>query len=93
MRRAGIPALLLAASLPTACAGSTASVKPAIAPAPAELTAPCPSPRLLPGRALTQAEVERHWGADRAALVACRDRHGALVFFVAESRKGLIGGK
>jgi hypothetical protein len=32
----------------------------------------------LPDGPMTQAEVETYWRRDRAALAACRGRHGAL---------------
>lgn len=62
--------LLLAACGPRAPLG--------LDPPPADLLADCPAPLSLPLRDVTQAEVERLWGSDRARLRACRDRHRAL---------------
>lgn len=39
----------------------------------------CDRPGLLPNRALTQAEVETHWAADRAELIRCGMNLDALV--------------
>jgi len=44
------------------------------------------------GTPLTQAQVEALWLRDRASLLACRDRHGALVAFYAD-RDGRLRGK
>jgi hypothetical protein len=49
-----------------------------VAPPPAALVDPCPQPQGIPLRALTEAEVVIAWRRDRAALVTCGDRHGAL---------------
>lgn len=56
------------------------------------LTAPCPGPVRTHGTPLTQAQVEALWLRDRASLLACRDRHGALVAFYAD-RDGRLRGK
>ncbi len=70
------------ACLLTACNGSTTLRGPLqLGSAPGELTRPCPDPEPLPGRALSAGAVERAWARDRANLVACRDRHGAVVRF------------
>lgn len=70
LRLIGLPCLL------AACGGSTAS--DLVAP-PDALVVPCPVPVRLPDRALTQAEVEGAWGADRRALRGCGERHALLV--------------
>lgn len=62
----------------TGCSGSTVFVEPVVPNAPKELARDCPRPVLLPERTITQSEAEKFWGRDRAALVTCRDRHGAL---------------
>jgi hypothetical protein len=67
----------------TACAGSRAAD---IEPLPPSVAAPCPLPVVLPQRGLTQAEVERFWGADRDALRDCGARHGLAVAHVAGQR-------
>ena len=56
-------------------------------PPPADLLAPCPAPLSLPARDATQIEVERWWGADRAALRACQGRHEALAVWAT----GVVG--
>ena len=51
------------------------SGEPVSIPAPdAAITAPCDRPVALP-----EDPQVRHWAADRAALVACGERHGAMV--------------
>ena len=71
-------ALALALS---ACATSTTFVSepPRLDPPPADLTRPCGDPVRLAEGGLTAGEVAGLWGRDRASLVLCRDRHGALV--------------
>lgn len=90
MRLNAILTLPALACLLTACGGSTAFDRLAATTAGVDvrapdsaLTAPCPGPAALPARALTQAEVERYWGRDRAGLAVCRDRHSGLVRFYA----------
>lgn len=51
-----------------ACRGSVPGDVPL---PPAALLVPCDLPVKLPGRDATQAEVERWWGSDRAALREC----------------------
>ena len=46
------------------------------------LTEPCREARALGGEAMTQAEVERAWIADRAALRDCRARHWLAVEWI-----------
>lgn len=48
-------------------------------------------PTRLPLRAMTQAEVERAWASDRAALVTGRKRHKALVGWYAARDRALAG--
>lgn len=69
MTRVAWPCLL------AACGGSTASD---IVPPPEQVVAACVRPVDLPERALTQAEAEGYWGADRRALRGCAARHAAL---------------
>jgi hypothetical protein len=64
----------------TACAGSRAAD---VQPLPPSVAVPCHDPVALPQRGLTQAEVERLWGADRDALRDCGARHGLAVAHVA----------
>ena len=74
-------AALLCAALPFlgACATrSTPSVAPRFATIPQVLLLPCAEVADLPERDLTTAETVRLWGADRAALGACGDRHAAV---------------
>ncbi|MBK5928583.1 hypothetical protein [Rhodobaculum claviforme] len=54
-----------------------------LAPPPPALVAPCAAPVALPDRDATQAEVERWWGADRAALGDCAARHALLADWAA----------
>ncbi|HHN67530.1 MAG TPA: hypothetical protein ENK15_05780 [Thermopetrobacter sp.] len=61
-----------------------------VAPPPA-LTRPCARPARLPGRALAAAEVERFWGRDRANLIICRRRNGALVDYYRKRDRALGG--
>lgn len=75
------PILILMASacLLTACGGLTPSpVTPRLPPPPDEITRPCHAPVVV-----TLASGERDWLADRAALMACRARHGAMVDWAA----------
>jgi len=88
---------VLVAMLLSGCAGKSvvASVEAnriELAPAPIELTRVCPAPVDLPDRGLSQADVERLWSRDRASLVTCRNRHGALVRFY-QDRDGRITGR
>lgn len=60
---------------------------------PAEMVQEIPTPTRLPARAMTQAEVERAWSADRAALVTGRKRHVSLVNWYAARDAALRGGR
>ena len=62
--------LCIAACLLTGCAAS-----PSVDPA--RLIVPCDAPVVLPDRALSDQEIERLWGRDRAALRDCGARTGA----------------
>lgn len=84
---------MLSALTLTACAGSTASVKPDLRPAPGALTVACASPAKLPARGLSKREVETYWRRDRANLVSCKDRHGAVVTYYRQRDGRLIGGR
>lgn len=79
-----ILALLSAASVLTACAGSTrpgANARIVLPALPAETAAPCPGPQALPDNGMTQSEVEQYWARDRVNLAKCRDSKGAIVTF------------
>ena len=80
--------ILIPAFLLTGCFGSTRSDGPGIVAEtskvdrglvrerpPAEDRRPCDDPVALPRRKLSAGEVERHWSADRFALVDCAGRH------------------
>lgn len=68
--------MLLGAALGlTACVGSTGSTKVLLTNAPAELLRDCKLPIRLPEKELTQADVEKLWGTDRASLVKCYKKH------------------
>lgn len=84
---------ILSAFLLTACAGSTASVKPDLRPAPPYLVAACADPSKLPSRGLSRREIEVYWRRDRANLVSCKDRHGALVTYYRSRDGRLVGGR
>jgi hypothetical protein len=64
----------------TACGGLTPSpVTPRIDPPPDALTRACDAPVVV-----TLASGERAWLSDRAALVACGNRHAALSDWAAQ---------
>lgn len=67
-----------------ACSGS---VPVEVPPPPPALVGACAEPARLPVRALTQAEVERLWGADRGRLRDCAGRHRVLADW-AEGMRG-----
>lgn len=75
--------LITAGSVPLAQCASTLSGELRLDPPDASLTQTCAPPVDLPNRELTQAEVERFWGQDRAALIVCRDRLSGLVRYYA----------
>ncbi|WP_414832176.1 hypothetical protein [Afifella sp. YEN Y35] len=78
----------------TACGGSKilpVAEAPILEPAPAELSAPCADPVTLPGRGLTQAEVEKLWARDRVALTRCGLTKRAVVEFYARRDAALSG--
>ena len=67
----------------TACGASTVSVEDIdLRPPDTALAEPCREARALGGEPMTQAEVERAWIADRAALRDCRARHGLAVEWI-----------
>ena len=73
--------LIVLPFLVAACAGSA----PVEVQRPADsLLDACAAPVSLPTRDLTQAEVERLWGADRAALRDCGERHAVLATWSGE---------
>jgi len=81
MRHVTIPTLIAALLALTACGGSNRSVDPGqirIEPPSESVMQRCALAVDLPDGPMTQAEVETHWRRDRAALAACRGRHGAL---------------
>jgi hypothetical protein len=64
-----------------ACGVSTKSataIKPRLASIDSALLKQCRNAVQIPDKALTQADVERYWGSDRASLVECRRRHKGL---------------
>ena len=65
-------------ALPCLLGACGASTPVDVPPPPAEMVSRCAAPLSLPARDATQAEVERWWGRDRAALRDCADRHAAL---------------
>ena len=75
----------------TACNASISRVDgaPILKAPPQELTASCDAPAALPRRALTQADVETLWRADREALTQCGLTKEALVEFYAKRDRGL----
>ena len=78
--------LIAALSALTACGASTPSAEGIdLRPPEAEVTQPCAGATALPDRALTQAEAERAWIRDRAALAECRGRHALAVAWIAET--------
>lgn len=68
--------------------GCSSAVPVEVPPPPAALVGACAEPSRLPMRSLTQAEVERLWGADRDALRDCVDRHRALAAWAVEVATG-----
>jgi hypothetical protein len=80
----------------TACSGSGkyVSLEPInLVAAPAELRKSCEGPGALGDKAMTQAAVERAWRKDRANLVTCKKRHGAVVGFYTERDRRIGGNK
>lgn len=58
-----------------------------LAPAlPPVARVPCPAPRRLPDRALTEAEIVTAWGSDRAGLRTCEARRHAAVSAIDAAR-------
>lgn len=64
-----------------ACSVSTPSAEARInlAPLPAQVSAPCNDPVLLPEVKLDQEQTEKFWRQDRMSLVNCKKKHGILV--------------
>lgn len=89
--------LASAASLLTACAGSTGfadkplSIKPQLTRPDASLEADCETPVLIPEGRLKQAVVERLWSKDRAALKQCGEEKAALRDYYITRDRGLSG--
>lgn len=74
----------------TACGDSIGQIEPPdLATLPEGLARECPAPTQLPGRALTQAEVEVFWATDRKNLRNCADLHRELVAWVRERDTGV----
>lgn len=65
----------------TACQGSTVSTKKIEYGniLDARLRAECASPAKLPNGGMTQANIERYWKRDRAALVKCKGEKSEIV--------------
>jgi hypothetical protein len=55
------------------------------------LAADCDAPVALPDRELTQAEAEKYWRKDRAALRVCVDRHHETIRFFTFRDNGITG--
>jgi hypothetical protein len=89
MKLIKILVLLTAASALTACAASTGSNKPFLLDAPDSLAKECEGPQRLAPVKMSQSEVERRWGVDRARLVECRLRHKALSNYYKKRDKSL----
>ena len=82
-------------SLLTGCGASARSGSldaPRLDPPPAELVQEIPPPTRLPDGPMTQAQVERYWSADRAALVTGGKRQRALVGWIETRDAALRGG-
>jgi len=83
--------------MPSAVDGKPVSElrSPAAQP-PASIVQACASPASLTadmaGKGMSAGQVERLWAGDRNALEACRQRHGALVKFIQDRDRALIGG-
>lgn len=79
---------MIASAFPlSACGGSTRSGSPLdlrLDAPPPELVQEIAEPIRLPARDMTQAEVERAWKVDRAALKTGRERFRALIRFYSE---------
>ena len=92
MTHATTPMPIAALLALTACGASTVSVEEIDLRAPDTVLAePCREARALGGEAMTQAEVERAWIADRAALRDFRARHGLAVEWI-EGVVDVVGG-
>lgn len=89
--------LASAASLLTACAGSTGfadkplSIQPQLTRPDAALEADCPGPTTLPEGRMKQATVERLWSKDRAALKQCGEEKATLRDYYITRDRGLSG--
>ncbi|WP_161954674.1 hypothetical protein [Ensifer sp. LC54] len=82
--------LVLVASTATACSVLTPSVKAKIElPALPIEVKDCDRPVLIPDRRIAQAETEKLWRRDRAALKACDDQNGILVEYYDDLRESL----
>jgi len=60
---------------------------------PEPLKRPCKHPVALPAHDLTEGEVSRYWGLDRAALADCGVRHAATTRFYRKRDAGLAGAR
>ena len=77
MTHATTPMPIAALLALTACGASTVFVEEIdLRPPDTALTEPCREARALSAEAMTQAQVERAWIADRISLRDCRARHG-----------------
>jgi hypothetical protein len=88
-------ALIAVVLAETACGVSTVSVTantPIIGSIDTGLTQACKGATNLPDKALTQGQVERLRGKDRANLRTCKDRHAGLARAVRERDRLIEGG-
>lgn len=94
MRLILIPMLIGLALALQACSGSAGLVgasRPSLAAPDSYLTIDCTPPGTLPDGPMTQRDIERYWGRDRASLVDCGARHGGLVKYYDERDAALRG--
>lgn len=94
MKIAKILAAVMLCGVLAACA-TTSTVTPPDRP---NLTPPdalsmrgCLLPVHLPPGSLTQADIEKYWGTDRAHQIDCAKRHKILADYIRERDSGLIG--
>lgn len=86
-------AALLATSL-AGCAttGTVAPAdKPHIAPPSAVSLQDCLLPVNLPPGDMTQQQIEKYWGTDRAHQIDCARRHKILADYIRQRDAGLTG--
>jgi len=77
--------------LMASCASTPLAIKPQLPDPSPVLTQPCDDPVQLPETALNTADVESYWLMDRAALLACAERHEALSGWY-QQRDAALGG-